>query len=706
MAKSKKNTKQTKDSNVVPFDSIFANQRRAFLDEKSFDNFLALLGAAVGRPNTVEDITGLWETHRGVIPWGPSRCDEWAMFLSHYLVVPFVSEEHSDDVPEESLEVATTTPTATPGAPSPGEHAEEMEPLVKNFVDAFLRIEDLRQTGKYGDFVEANAFETLLAEVFGQDDPAQAIASYLKALFPDKPWIEPDDEVEEPTRRLELEWTPLCSRISIWSSLGEEISAHELEANAENIALKAENAPRKEFRVAASLCFVHLTHTCRKSDLFSTPIFRDVLPFMPQGLVVSLIRSHLEFGDKPNRLDGLLRLFRLGLGRTSPARRANCAYVPWRFVIPLLSHYQDVLLYYDERKWRHAGQIIQSIANRLAIDFEQHVRSVSYGVAPLPFQDMHFAEHLWLSGGDNQRPFHYFCCAFNGIENVWAGGQKQLEELFTATNNEGHAEFATAIASYFLFNQAITNNGRVGDWKQLSSIVDTALGMHGAERIHKALAFAAAVAENAGEHLQALELRSRIGTNDVTPPPASAVQQVLDNKATRDSAEKRLIADLGEARWLRLDHKAKRLLTDAEVHWSRDAGELGKDTFSDWGQVATAYGRAIEAHLLAKFRPIWNSPEMAEYRPAIASKREHPTSGPVLHTLKNFSVLHSSLQCLIEREGIGLHSDRELIGQLLGILETRNKGAHPGDVSERDALDLRTTLFKKRILARLIDCFA
>ena len=75
----------------------------------------------------------------------------------------------------------------------------------------------------------------------------------------------------------------------------------------------------------------------------------------------------------------------------------------------------------------------------------------------------------------------------------------------------------------------------------------------------------------------------------------------------------------------------------------------------------------------------------------------------MIHALKRFPNLPSALQEVLISSGVRLQEDRELLKELLGIVEMRNRGAHTATVADKDVLKIREALYKKEILRRMVD---
>ena len=168
--------------------------------------------------------------------------------------------------------------------------------------------------------------------------------------------------------------------------------------------------------------------------------------------------------------------------------------------------------------------------------------------------------------------------------------------------------------------------------------------------------------------------------------------------------EQDIIEKLGTACWLRLPIEVKSQLADAEQQWSSLHRNLGT-RHGDFGALATSYTKVVEITLLKAFEPIAKTEAFVEYWRARYHREpdSHLTVGPMIHAMKSFSKLPEALQGVVIKAGIRLQADPDLLRELLGIVEVRNRGAHTAAVKDKDVLKIREAFYAKKILRRMMD---
>jgi hypothetical protein len=175
----------------------------------------------------------------------------------------------------------------------------------------------------------------------------------------------------------------------------------------------------------------------------------------------------------------------------------------------------------------------------------------------------------------------------------------------------------------------------------------------------------------------------------------------------RRQIQNELMDSIGKENWMKLYQETRNQLIDTEWHWSAVHRMVGKG-FQDWGAFATGYGKAIEGELKKRLESVFAG---SAYRAYFCEKKHRDpdkniTLGPILHTLKNFADLPYELNCEIEKSGLKVHTDKQLIRELLDAWHLRNKGGH-GSVdpqfTEIDFIRLRQILFGQNLLRRLIE---
>jgi hypothetical protein len=272
---------------------------------------------------------------------------------------------------------------------------------------------------------------------------------------------------------------------------------------------------------------------------------------------------------------------------------------------------------------------------------------------------------------------------------------------FRAARENGYFDFCVAFTAFFILDHAVSNKGQVEDWGVLNSAIRETVEMPGGWQVRKACALAAKVAEAFEEPLFAMLLK---GWQGEQPAEVINLSDYRGIRQRRNETESRLLSELGDVRWGRLDPQARNLLIDAEMYFSQNAAELGSNSFSDWGAVATQYVRALEAQIVTKMLPVWESAALLAHFQTLGRRRDSkPTLGPLLHLLKGFERLSADLRDAIEISRINLQYRPEMVKKILDLMDIRNRGSHANTVTDQDVLRVRSVLLKDELLAQIID---
>ena len=268
--------------------------------------------------------------------------------------------------------------------------------------------------------------------------------------------------------------------------------------------------------------------------------------------------------------------------------------------------------------------------------------------------------------------------------------------------DEGWDEFANASLAFLLITQTALNEQSLEcDWSKLNALLVRLSELPGHQMVNDAISFVLGQWQSSGAGaLPAILLRSRY-------PSLTSNDRVegLENWVTNYRLiEQDIIEKLGTACWLRLPIEVKSQLADAEQQWSSLHRNLGT-RHGDFGALATSYTKVVEITLLKAFEPIAKTEAFVEYWRARYHREpdSHLTVGPMIHAMKSFSKLPEALQGVVIKAGIRLQADPDLLRELLGIVEVRNRGAHTAAVKDKDVLKIREAFYAKKILRRMMD---
>lgn len=301
-----------------------------------------------------------------------------------------------------------------------------------------------------------------------------------------------------------------------------------------------------------------------------------------------------------------------------------------------------------------------------------------------------------------------FSASFNASELSSESAKLRTQiylQVIGLIRKEGWHEFANACLAFYLFSQPIYSKDHQlhADWLILGKIMKAGAGLPGWHVVEKSLDNACALIRKGDlNSLDALCLASWLPhdtLHEKTMPPATMLSSVLNHK----QAEQDLMKFLGDETWIKLTPAGKRRLTDADAEWSALHTQLGRGRH-DWGPVATAYGKVFEGELSFRMKSVFSSQTYGDYcRNKNRKNEEHITLGPMLHLLKEFTDLDQPLCAEIEKTGIRIQEDKELVKNLLHLAFDRNRGAHPAGLTAKQFVDFRTLIFQGGVLKKFIE---
>ena len=499
---------------------------------------------------------------------------------------------------------------------------------------------------------------------------------------------------------------------------------------------------------------------------FTVRVFAKALPNLPQSLFECLIQkveletSNYGLGDSielgyPELFDVILSLpldahfhswdvFETEVSPNSFLRQAteniylidSLPYLPIRLLSRIIFEFdvdkfitQDAAELDDSNcSWALNTERLRELCVRL-IGRIADIRRLRYGgKSPLSYSeagDLGFNlynllcdEHLLkidhdltylLSEGDAGLGFggEGFSASFNTSELSSKSAKSRTQiylQVIGILRKEGLHEFANACLAFYLFSQPIYSKDRQlhADWSILGAAMKEGADLPGWHVVERSLDYACALIRKGDlNSLDALCLASWL-PHDTPHKKAISPDIIFNGVLNHMQTEKGLIEFLGKEAWLKLTPAGKRRLIDADAEWSALHPQLGKGR-CDWGGLATAYGKVFEGELSSRMKSVFSSQSYDAYcRNKNRKKEEHITLGPMLHLLKEYIELDQTLRDEIDKTGIHIQKDKELIQNLLSLTFDRNRGAHPAGLTTKQFVDFRTLIFQDGVLKKFI----
>lgn len=301
-----------------------------------------------------------------------------------------------------------------------------------------------------------------------------------------------------------------------------------------------------------------------------------------------------------------------------------------------------------------------------------------------------------------------FSASFNASELSSESAKFRTQiylQVIGLLRKEGWHEFANACLAFYLFSQPIYSKDHQlhADWSILGKVMKEGAGLPGWHVVEESLDCACTLISKGDlNSLDALCLASWL-PHKTRHIKAMSPDIILSSVLNHSQAEKDLKEFLGNETWIKLTPEGKRRLVDADAEWSALHPQLGKGRH-DWGSVATAYGKVFEGELAFRMKSVFSSQSYGTYcRTKNRKSDDHITLGPMLHLLKEFTELDQLLRNEIDKTGIHIQEDKELIKGLLSLTFDRNRGAHPAGLTAKQFVDFRTSIYQGGVLKKFID---
>lgn len=301
------------------------------------------------------------------------------------------------------------------------------------------------------------------------------------------------------------------------------------------------------------------------------------------------------------------------------------------------------------------------------------------------------------------------CCEYE--PSVWADGigvpvehhpepawqRHRMDSAMSMTRqalHEGYVELANAILAFAVFTQTVFDPTDLRcDWGELTALRRELADSHGAAMVDRAMDIALNSAKDLcpGSEQERLLRGLARGTHS----------QLI---GTRAHSFEELWAELTRLfgdDWASLPAWIRFRLHDAELLWSVQSPLVGTGR-GDFGGVISNYARIVEVTLKDIVSPVFVSDAYREHCERKNKKAEEPTLGPALHLFKHFPDLPESLQQeLLKREAddaVRLEAVRNLVPDLLPLVQARNDGSHTFTVRGKRAAGWREQLLEKGLL--------
>lgn len=280
-------------------------------------------------------------------------------------------------------------------------------------------------------------------------------------------------------------------------------------------------------------------------------------------------------------------------------------------------------------------------------------------------------------------------------EPVWQ--RHRMDSAMSMTRqalHEGYVELANAILAFAVFTQTVFDPADLRcDWGELTALRRELADSHGAAMVDRALDIALNSAKDLcpGSEQERLLRGLARGTHS----------QLIGTRAhSFDELWAELTRLFGDD-WTYLPEWIRFRLHDAELLWSVQSPLVGTGR-GDFGGVLSNYARIVEVTLKDIVSPVFVSDAYREHCERKNKKAEEPTLGPALHLFKHFPDLPESLQQeLLKREAddaVRLEAVRNLVPDLLPLVQARNDGSHTFTVRGKRAAGWREQLLEKGLL--------
>lgn len=275
-------------------------------------------------------------------------------------------------------------------------------------------------------------------------------------------------------------------------------------------------------------------------------------------------------------------------------------------------------------------------------------------------------------------------------------------KLFRAAHADDLPELASAFLAFFIFSHCMINRDGLRTWTDRFDVIKKAITLPGGEMVVLAVSVLARAAEDSGDQIEALRLRSMLQT------PVHISNYDIRTVNTLRAPDKTLIeddlrAELGVERWNKLNNDSRTNLVDAEMKWSMMHRELGKGV-ENWGSSALDLIKPIERELATRLKGLFDSEVVARFIETEGLRMEsRATLGSLLAFIKKCSDGPLDIQEFMDNTGMTIHKKPELIQRLIKAKDSRNKAAHPSKFSSVDYVKLRTLIFQGGLLSDFVD---
>jgi hypothetical protein len=594
-------------------------------------------------------------------------------------------------------------------------------------------------TNPYWQFFPALEVRKWLEDNFSKNDnPGIVIGGHLKAIF-GTGFSAPHNELPPDIERIHVERQTLRSILIVVALASMHSSKECLVAlhNFDDVTAAHGNTfgalvLARMLWDGCSKCseFLYCLDSSTKAD-FGTDFFSviKVADGIRQGLFETTMRFWL-LGDMPEpAFDCFAVLSQFQFGKIHPAYlkdnrpfapfnkdflqrygveyeyAGNLPFVPWEFFPKLIERYWKHLFETDDSE--ASGVALKAICQRYAIYRQHHTAGYSplslfdtyhcSGMSMLPFRvdDVDdLALHMSPLGTEDLELFQY--------SGPWGvTGEDEPQGLTHRANtycravdlafSEGYNDLAVALLTFFVATQSSCGNGALYvPWSRVVPLIEKSISTSSRQSLVRGLQIAQEFARQGDRPIEVAVFEGFV--REHSPRPDNVVR--FTPPKTRSAIEQSMLEQFGDEARSKLSERSWSLLLESEIMWERLYKDFGATTM-DWGVIALAHVKPLEAELVERLGRAYGSDEFRSFSSSRGKTASVPTLGPLLHMLKDYSNLPASVKKDICDSGVKLQTDAKHIRDLLSIVNPlRNLGTHTEPFTEANFIQLKGFLFR------------
>jgi hypothetical protein len=620
-------------------------------------------------------------------------------------------------------------------------HSEMAFQAVKAMCELGKELKPFRET--YAWFYPSLIFGQLLMELYPEDlDPGRKIAEYLNLLFPSS--ISSDQECLyvdfDHSPQYEIAYD--SERYKLLDKIGEWVIRNYAEKNGqckwlelclrdildpycyrkmEHTVPLAEQligviqAPREFYYLWLNRTFFLPMSYQDGNRKLTTEDFKTLLKFIPIGKNRFPLLTEKGLSDK-------YRKNFINLHWKHIRKIINSNYLSFGSFLSLLEMY----FYYnssenlDEEGKSLVKWVIQSLtayrheyfAGNSPFDVSQYAFGCDYISSSIGIENDDLLTILATANSDGgilglapdeiDPPFQTAMDYYNTQQNNYV-------VVFHKCVKEGRPELGVALLSLYIFCRAITTKAAFGNLPQLIEVIEQSLKLPGSKILKHTIEIVCGSISNffnddssAKSTLRFLQQYvANESTLHVLPGGGKGKAVPLHNEA---DVITRLVSELGQHRWDKLNHNSQDFLITAEITWKNNAAEFGFG-IKDWGWLIIQYCKAIENELVERLNDFFYSNEYLDYLLKKKHKRAaKPSAGGLLRVIRDYKYLPKNLQDMLVGLKVNLINDPGLTSTIIDLIDGyRNKSAHTDIVGMKMYADFKTKLFHDQLLHKYID---